>query len=63
MLYRYRVHDTDGNDVGMAHYAVLIRPGVEIIIGAGQKLRVLASRPVATPTLDKLGVTGSSPVP
>jgi hypothetical protein len=35
VFYRYRVHDTDGYDVGMAHYAVLIRPGEEIIIGKG----------------------------
>jgi hypothetical protein len=35
VFYRYRVHNTDRNDIGMAHYAVLIRPGEEIIIGKG----------------------------
>ena len=46
MFYRYKVHDVDGNDVGEAHYAVLIRPGEDIIIGAGQEMRVLDVVPV-----------------
>ena len=33
MFYRYKIHDADGDEIGEAHYAVLIQPGEEIIIG------------------------------
>jgi hypothetical protein len=29
-------------EIGEAHYAVLIQPGEDIILGAGQKMRVLS---------------------
>jgi hypothetical protein len=33
MLYRYRLYDSGGNEVGEAHYAVLIEPGETIWTG------------------------------
>ena len=42
MCYRYKLADADGDEIGEAHYAVLIQPGEEIIIGAGRKMRVLS---------------------
>jgi hypothetical protein len=33
MLYRYRLHDADGNEAGEAHYAVKIEPGKTIWTG------------------------------
>jgi hypothetical protein len=40
-MYTYRLHLEDGSDVGMATYAVLVRPGEEIIAGSNQRFRVL----------------------
>jgi hypothetical protein len=41
MLYRYRLHNTDGSEAGEAEYAVLIRPDEVIWTGDGRKLRVV----------------------
>jgi hypothetical protein len=40
-MFRYRLHSPDGDDLGEATYAVMIHPGEEIHLGAGQRLRVL----------------------
>jgi hypothetical protein len=42
VFYRYKVHDAAGDEIGEAHYAVLIQPGADIVIGAGRKMRVLS---------------------
>jgi hypothetical protein len=34
--YRYRLFDTDGNDIGETRLAVLFTPGDEIVTGAGE---------------------------
>jgi hypothetical protein len=40
-MFRYRLHSRDGDDLGEATYAVLIKPSEEIHLGAGQRFRVL----------------------
>jgi hypothetical protein len=45
-MFRYRLHTADGDDVGEATYAVLIRPGWEIIAGSNQRFRVLDVVPI-----------------
>jgi hypothetical protein len=40
-VYRYRLHSPDGDDLGEATYAMMIQPGEEILLGAGQRFRVL----------------------
>jgi hypothetical protein len=40
-VYRYRLFDTNGADMGEAYYAVLIKAGETILSGDGSKLRVL----------------------
>jgi len=40
-MFRYRLHSPDGDDLGEATYAVLIRPGEEIIANCNQRFRVL----------------------
>jgi hypothetical protein len=40
-VFTYRLHALDGNDLGEATYAVLIRPGDEIIAGQNQRFRVV----------------------
>jgi hypothetical protein len=49
MLYRYRLHYTDGSDAGTVHYAVMIQPGEIIFAGDGRKLRVVDLVPVEDP--------------
>ena len=46
-MFRYRMHDADGNDLGEATYAVMIKPGEEVHGDGGQRLRVLAVVPFA----------------
>jgi hypothetical protein len=41
LMYTYRLHLTDGSDAGQATYAVLVRPGEEILVGNGRRFRVL----------------------
>jgi hypothetical protein len=45
-MFRYRLHSPDGDDLGEATYAMMIKPGEEILFGAGQRFRVLVRRPV-----------------
>ena len=40
-MFRYRLHSPDGDDLGEATYAVVIKPGEEIHLGAGKRFRVL----------------------
>jgi hypothetical protein len=44
-MFRYRMHDADGNDLGEATYAVMIKPGEEIHGSGGERLRVVAVVP------------------
>jgi hypothetical protein len=45
-MFRYRLHSPDGDDLGEATYAVMIKPGEEILFGAGERFRVLDLVPV-----------------
>jgi len=45
-MFRYRLHSPDGDDLGEATYAVVIKPGEEILIGNGRRLRVLDVVPI-----------------
>jgi len=40
-VFRYRLHSPDGDDLGEATYAMMIKPGEEIHGSGGQRLRVL----------------------
>jgi hypothetical protein len=40
-VFRYRLHSRDGDDLGEATYAVMIKPGEEILFGNGRRFRVL----------------------
>jgi hypothetical protein len=40
-MYRYRLHPPDGDDLGEATYAMMIKPGEEIVGGAGRRFRVV----------------------
>jgi hypothetical protein len=44
-MFRYRLHTADGDDLGEATYAIMIKPGEEILLGAGQRFRVVAVVP------------------
>jgi hypothetical protein len=37
-MFRYRLHSPDGDDLGEATYAVMIKPDEEIIAGSNQAL-------------------------
>jgi hypothetical protein len=40
-MFRYRLHSPDGDDLGEATYAVMIKPREDILVGNGRRLRVL----------------------
>ena len=40
-MFRYRLHAADGDDLGEATYAVMIKPDDEILVGNGRRLHVL----------------------
>jgi hypothetical protein len=40
-MFRYRLHSPDGDDLGEATYAMMIRPGEEIHLDAGQRFHVI----------------------
>jgi hypothetical protein len=44
-VFRYRLHSPDGDDLGEATYAMMVKPGEEILLGAGRRFRVLAVVP------------------
>jgi hypothetical protein len=40
-MFRYSLHSPDGDDRDEETYAMMIKPGEEILLGAGQRFRVL----------------------
>jgi hypothetical protein len=40
-VFRYRLHSPDGDDLGEATYAMMIKAGEEIIAGSNERFRVL----------------------
>jgi hypothetical protein len=44
-MFRYRLHSPDGDDLGEATYAMMIKPGEGIQRNGGELLRVLAVVP------------------
>ncbi len=40
-MFRYRLHSPDGDDLGDATYAMMIKPGEEIIAGKNEHFRVV----------------------
>jgi hypothetical protein len=46
IVFRYRLHSPDGDDLGEATYAVVVKPGEEIFVGNGRRLRVLDVVPI-----------------
>jgi hypothetical protein len=40
-MFRYRLHTADGDDLGEATYAQMIKPGEEIIAGDNRRFRVV----------------------
>jgi hypothetical protein len=40
------LHLADGSDAGQVTYAVLVRPGEEILVGNGRRFRVLDVVPI-----------------
>ena len=40
-MFRYRLHSPDADDLGEATYAMMIKPGEEILVGNGRRFRVL----------------------
>ena len=40
-MFGYRLHSPDGDDLGEATYAMMIKLGEEIHLGSGQRFRVL----------------------
>jgi hypothetical protein len=40
-IFRYQLHLADGTNAGEATYAVMIKPGEEILLGNGRRFRVL----------------------
>jgi hypothetical protein len=40
-VFRYRLHSPDGDDLGEATYAMMIKAGEEIIAGNNQRFRVV----------------------
>ena len=40
-VFGYRLHSPDGDDLGEATYAMMIKAGEEILVGNGRRLRVI----------------------
>lgn len=40
-MFRYRLHAPDGDDLGEATYAIMIKPGEEILHGNGRRFLVV----------------------
>ena len=40
-MFRYRLHSPDGDDLGEATYAMMIKPREEIHLGSGQRFCVV----------------------
>lgn len=41
-MSRYRLHSPEGDDLGEATYAMRIKPGEEIHVNGGERMRALA---------------------
>ena len=46
-MFRYRLHSPDGDDLGEATYAMMIRPGEEVHLAGGERFRVVDVAPLA----------------
>jgi hypothetical protein len=55
-MFRYRLHSPDGDDLGEATYAAMIKPGEEVHGNGGQRLLVLDVVPFEE--ADELGFVG-----
>ena len=55
-MLTYRLHSPDGDDLGEATYAVMIKAGEEVLVGNGRRLRVLDVVPFED--ADELGFVG-----
>jgi hypothetical protein len=44
-VFKYKLHSPDGDDLGEAVYAQMIKPGEEIIAGRNEHFRVVAVVP------------------
>jgi hypothetical protein len=44
-MFRYKLHSPDGDDLGEATYAMMIKPGEEIIAAKNEHFRVVAVGP------------------
>lgn len=44
-MFRYKVYTSDGDELGEATYAMMIRPDEEIHLDGGRVFRVLAVEP------------------
>ena len=40
-MFRYKLHSPDGDDLGEATYAMMIKPGEEIVAGKNEHFRVV----------------------
>jgi hypothetical protein len=40
-MLKYRLHSPGGDDLDEGTYAVMIKPGEEVLVGNGRRLRVL----------------------
>lgn len=61
-MFRYKVYFEDGSDAGDAAYADNINPGEEILIGVGQRLRVLDVVPIDEDWLRFVGLLKVEPI-
>jgi hypothetical protein len=52
-MFRYRLHSPDGDDLGEATYAMRIKPGEEIHLGAGQRLYAATFSSRSLPSVEK----------
>jgi hypothetical protein len=52
-VFRYRLHSPDGDDLGEATYAVLLKPGEEIHGAGGQSKGTTSSTGAARRKIDK----------
>ena len=45
-MFKYRLHSPNGDDLGEATYAVMVKVGEEILVGNGRRFRVLDLVPI-----------------
>jgi hypothetical protein len=61
-VLRYRLYTEDGDELGEATYAVWIKPGEMIHVGAGKRLRVLDVVPVEEEDSPFVGLLTVEPI-